>query len=132
MFLPFGSALITTRSAPSAENNFGASSKDAPLAQSIAIFKPFRFNPAPTSSRRKARYFSLRLVSDWGMGSGEWGVGDKEVTFPIPDSPLPAPHSPVKLRSIARSVSSSSFRPDAEKTFIPLSSYELCEAEMTT
>src|SRR5262249_49042705 len=66
---------------------------------------------------KNARYFSFRLVSVAIL------TLTRDGSFESPD---------FRNCSIASSAASSSFCPELEKIFIPLSSYELCEAEMTT
>ena len=117
MLRPFGEQPMGTISAPKSASTRGATLYPAPLAQSITILKPCKFMPAGIVEAQNC-WYCVRLRS-------------MRIALPrCCDCWVTTGRS--SRHSISFSASSDSLLPLASKNLMPLSSYELCEALMTT
>ncbi len=120
MLVPSGLQLIENTCAPSSDSTLGATLYVAPLAQSTTIFMPSNIIPLGievlTNSMYRPTASSIRNALPTLCAVG-----------------LMSSISPDAMRfSIRSSISSGSLNPVLEKNLMPLSSYGLWDAEMTT
>ena len=106
-----------TISAPRSASTRGATLYPAPFAQSMTILNPCRFIPAGMVDAQNS-WYCTRLRS-------------MRIALPRCWDSCVTTSSSIR-RSILPSISSESLLPVESKNLMPLSSYSLCEALMTT